>query len=149
MQWTWGFWGILCVFVSSLKVKFQMEIYRGKTSLFSFHFHVYIWQMLLSKAMYKCHNSIFHSIFIAAQWNFSFCVDFAVMFHLMLGYMLPPPHSPPKEEYFPREESGRQLQDGSSVSGWNNSNSARANPSAVSSDFAEKSDPVAGISNNY
>ncbi len=33
--------------------------------------------------------------------------------------------------------------------GWNNLNSARVNPSAVSSDVAEKSDPVAGIKNNY
>ncbi len=55
-------------------------------------------------------------------------------------FMLHPLYSPLQGDYFVRRRDG----DGPLVS-WN---SARANPSATSSDVAEKFDPVADIKNN-
>ncbi len=60
--------------------------------------------------------------------TFHFVLILAVVFHLTLGYMFPPFH------FFSRRRAGGSSGDGA--------NSARANSSAISSDFAE-------IKNNY
>ncbi len=73
---------------------------------------------------------------------------FHFVFHLTLGYIVPPLHSTLQGDYFVGRSAGGSSGD-PSISGWCNWNSARANRSTVSSDFAEKSDPVAGIKNNY
>ncbi len=73
----------------------------------------------------------------------------AVVFHLTLGYISPPFHSQLQGDYFTGRRVGGSSRDGPSVSGWSNSNSTRANPSTVSSDFAEQSDLVADIKSNY
>ncbi len=57
----------------------------------------------------------------------------AVVFHLTLGYMFPPLHSSLKVDHFTVRRASGSSGDG---------------PSA-SFDFMEKSDPVAGIKNNY